>query len=388
MRKLSILIFALLAGCSSLTDLKQDISERMFGPELANPPTPLTEIKPTMTAKVVWSASIGKAEGYSYTPAVDGNAIFTASTNGEITRFDLASGKQVWRINAGETISGGVGAGENLVLVGSNEGMVLAFDQNGKSLWKAKVSSEVLSAPKIANGVVVVRSGDSRIYGLSAVDGKRKWVYERATPALVLRSNAGVALADGAAYVGFAGGKMVAIKADDGRLLWEASVALPKGVTEIERIADITSLPVVEGRMVYAAAFQGRVAAVDRTNGRVTWTSDLSSYNGLGVDYSRLYVAGGDGTIYSLDNGSGKSYWKQDKLLYRQVSAPVPVSGTVAVGDLEGYVHFLSTDDGSFVARIQTNNSPVMAQPIMLGDSRLLVQTAGGGVYIISLSPK
>ncbi|MDR2876410.1 MAG: outer membrane protein assembly factor BamB [Methylobacillus sp.] len=384
-RKFSIFAFALLAGCSSLTDLKQDISERMFGAEPANPPTPLTEIKPTMTAKIVWSASVAKAEGYSYTPAVDGSAVFVASANGDITRFDLANGKQVWRINADETISGGVGAGENLVLVGSNEGMVLAFDQNGKALWKAKVSSEVLSAPKISGGVVVVRSGDSRIYGLNATDGKRKWVYERATPSLALRSNAGVTLADGAAYVGFAGGKMVAIKADDGRLLWEASVALPKGVTEIERIADITSLPVVEGRMVYAAAFQGRVAAVDRTNGRVMWTHDLSSYNGLGTDYSRLYAAGGDGAVWSLDNGSGKSYWKQEKLRYRQISAPVPVGGSIAVGDLEGYVHFLSADDGSFVARIQTNNSPVMAQPVALGDYRLLVQTAGGGVYVISL---
>ena len=384
-RKLSILAFVLLAGCTSLTDLKRDVSERMFGPEPADPPMALAEFKPKATAKVVWSASVGKAEGYSYTPAVDGSAVFAASTKGEITRLDAATGKQVWRISAGETISGGVGAGENLVLVGTPKGMVLAFDQNGKALWKAKVSSEVLSAPKIANGVVVVRSGDSRIYGLSTVDGKRKWVYERATPSLSLRSNAGVALADGAAYVGFAGGKMVALKADDGKLLWEASVALPKGVTEIERIADITSVPVVDGRVVYAVAFQGRVAAVDRTNGRVLWNRDISSYNGLSADDGRVFVTHSGGAVYSLDNGSGKSYWRQGGLLNRQVSAPMPIGEYVAVGDLEGYVHFLGNDDGAFAARIQTDKSPVLAQPVYLGDSRLLVQTSGGGIYAISL---
>jgi outer membrane protein assembly factor BamB len=384
-RKLSILAFVLLAGCSSITDLKRDVSERMFGPEPTDPPMALAEFKAKATAKLVWSASVGKAEGYSYTPAVDGNGIFAVSTKGEITRLDAATGKQVWRVNAGETISGGVGAGENLVLVGTPKGMVLAFDQNGKALWKAKVSSEVLSAPKIANGVVVVRSGDSRIFGLSAVDGKRVWVYERATPSLALRSVAGVALADGAAYVGFAGGKMVALKADDGKLLWEASVALPKGVTEIERIADITSLPVVDGRVVYAVAFQGRVAAVDRTNGRVLWNRDISSYNGLSADDGRVFVTHSGGAVYGLDNGSGKSYWRQGGLLNRQVSAPMPIGEYVAVGDLEGYVHFLSDEDGAFAARIQTDKSPVLAQPVYLGDSRLLVQTSGGGVYAISL---
>lgn len=384
-RKLSVLALVLLAGCTSLTDLKRDVSESMFGPEPAEPPMALADFKPTATAGLLWSASVGKAEGYRYTPAVDGNAVFAASTEGEITRLDVASGKEVWRINAGETISGGVGAGENLVLVGTPKGMVLAFDQSGKALWKAQISSEVLSAPKIANGVVVVRSGDSRIFGLSAVDGKRKWVYERATPSLSLRSSAGVALADGAAYVGFAGGKMVALKADDGKLLWEASVALPKGVTEIERIADITSLPVVDGGIVYAVAFQGRVAAVDRTNGRVLWNRDISSYNGLSAESGRVFVTHSGGAVYALDYDGGKSYWRQGGLLNRQVSAPTPISGYVAVGDLEGYVHFLSKEDGAFIARIQTDKSPILAPPVYLTDSRLLVQTSGGGIYAISL---
>lgn len=384
-RKLSIFAFVLLAGCASITDLKRDVSERMFGPEPADPPMALAEFKQKAVAKILWSASVGKAEGYSYAPAVDGGAVFAASTEGEITRLDAATGKQVWRVKTGDAISGGVGAGENLVLAGTPKGMVLAYDQSGKPLWKAKVSSEVLSAPRIANGVVVVRSGDSRIFGLSAVDGKRKWVYERATPSLSLRSNAGVALADGVAYVGFAGGKMVAIKADDGKLLWEASVALPKGVTEIERIADITSLPVVDGRIVYAVAFQGRVAAVDRTNGRVLWNRDISSYNGLSADDGKVFVTHSGGAVYSLDNTSGKSFWRQGGLLNRQVSAPMPMGSYVAVGDLEGYVHILSEEDGAFAARIQTDKSPVMAQPVYLGDSRLLVQTSGGGVYAVSL---
>jgi outer membrane protein assembly factor BamB len=379
------LIALLLAGCTSLTDLKSDISERMFGAEPVDPPVALKEFKSTATARIVWHASVGAADTYDFTPAQDGTAIFAASADGTIVRLDTATGKQIWKIAAGEKLSGGVGAGENLVLVGTPKGMVLAFDQNGKALWKSKVSSEVLSAPKISNGIVVVRSGDSRIFGIDPVDGKRKWVYERAIPTLALRSSAGVALDGGIAYAGFAGGKLIALKADDGKLLWETSVAQPKGATEIERIADITSLPVVDGRVVYAVAFQGKIAAIDRASGKVMWNRDISSYTGMSSEGVRVYVTHSGGAVYAMDYTNGKSYWRQGGLLNRQVTAPLPVGADIAVGDLEGYLHFLSHDDGSFVARIKTDSSPVMAQMLDIGNATVLLQTRNGGLYAVTV---
>lgn len=379
-----LLLAALLAGCSSLTDLKASVSESLFGPEDKEPPAELTEFKQTATASILWHAEVGSAEGYQFTPAQDGNAVFAASADGEIVRLDAATGSQVWRIQAGEKLSGGVGAGSNLVLVGTPRGMLLAFDQDGKPLWKSRVSSEILSAPKVGSGVVVVRTGDSRIFGLDVADGKRKWVYERATPSLTLRSAAGVVVDGGAAYVGFAGGKLVALKADDGKVLWEASVALPKGTTEIERIADITSLPVVDGPLVYAVAFQGRVAAVDRRSGRVVWNRDISSYTGMSAEDGRLFVTHNGGAVYALDYAAGKSYWRQGALLNRRLSAPVPMGSLVALGDVEGYVHFLAREDGALAARIEAGSAAIMAQPIRLDSGALLVQSREGGLYAIS----
>jgi outer membrane protein assembly factor BamB len=384
-RYIAVLLAILLAGCSSLTDLKTDVSERIFGAEVKDPPMDLVEFKPSAEARTLWHAAVGNAEAYDFTPAQDRSAVFAAAADGTIVRLDAMTGQQVWRIAAGEKLSGGVGAAENLVLVGTPKGMVLAFDQNGKPLWKSRVSSEVLSAPQVAGGVVVVRSGDSRIFGLDAVDGKRKWVYERANPTLSLRSAAGVVLDGGAAYVGFAGGKLVAIKADDGKILWEATIAQPKGATEIERIADITSLPVVDGRMVYGVAYQGKIAGIDRMSGRVTWNRDISSYTGMAAENGRVYVTQSSGSVYSMDYSSGKTYWRQGGLLNRQLSAPQPLGSYIAVGDLEGYVHFLSRDDGAFAARIKTEGSPIMAQLVDLGNSTVLVQTRGGGLYAISV---
>lgn len=374
-----------LGGCSTLTDMKTDISERMFGREVTDPPAELVEFKPSAQPKIMWNARVGKAEDYTFVPAAEKGFVYAASMSGEVVKLDAINGRQVWRASAGEKLSGGVGLGPDLVLVGSPTGYVIAFNQSGKLIWKAKVSSEVRSAPKVADGVVVVRTGDSRIFGLDAVDGSRKWIYERVTPALSLRSIAGVVLDGGAAYAGFAGGKLIALRIADGKIIWEASVAQPKGTTEIERIADITSLPVVDGPLVYAVAYQGRIAAVDRATGRVTWNRDISSYTGINAEDARIYISHATGAVYALDYSSGKTFWRQGALRNRHLSAPLPMGGVVAVGDVQGYVHFLEREDGAFAARLRTEDSPIMSQLTELGTNGLVVQTRNGGIYAISL---
>ena len=328
---------------------------------------------------------MGASENYDFVPATVGSAIYAASASGDIVRLEAANGDQVWRVNAGEKLSGGVGAGANLVLVGTSKGMVLAYDQNGKPLWKSKVSSEVLSAPKVSGGIVVVRAGDSRIFGLNAADGKRKWVYERATPTLSLRSSAGVVIDGGMVYAGFAGGKLIEVRLEDGKVIWEASVAQPKGSTEIERIADITSLPVVDGSLVYAVAYQGKIAGIDRATGHIAWSRDISSYTGMSSEDARVFVSHAGGAVYALEYSSGKTFWRQGELGNRHLSAPLPLGSLVAVGDVEGYVHFLNREDGAFAARIRTEESPIMPQMLQLKSDSLLAQTRSGGLYAVTI---
>ena len=310
---------------------------------------------------------------------------YAAGAAGDIVKLDVVTGKQAWRVNAGEKLSGGVGVGGSLVMVGTQKGVVYAYDVSGKLQWKSKLSSEVLSAPKYFDGTVVVRTGDSRIYGINANDGSRKWVYDRTSPALTLRSSAGLVVDGGAVYAGFGGGKLVALRADNGKLLWEASVAQPKGVTEIERIADITSLPVLDGPLVYAVAYQGRIAAVDRISGRVIWNRDISSLSGLSVEDGRIFVSHSAGSVYALDYTSGKTFWRQPVLKNRQLTAPVAMGSWTVVGDLEGYLHFLSRDDGAIVSRIKVDGSAVMPQMVLINSSTVLAQTRDGGIYAVQV---
>lgn len=382
---LALVTLLLTSACTSITDLSRDVSERIFGAEPVNPPEELEEIKETASTKILWQAKIGEAGNFDLAPVVDAGFVYAASADGELAKYDITTGAQVWRLNTGEKISGGVGVGGSLVVVGTQSGIVNAYDLTGKLQWKSRLSSEVLSAPRYYDGMVVVRTGDSRIYGINADDGSRKWVYDRTTPALTLRSSAGVVVDGGALYAGFAGGKLVAVRADNGKMLWEASVAQPKGVTEIERIADITSLPVVDGPLVYAVAYQGRIAAVDRVTGRVIWNRDISSLSGLNAEDARIFVSHAMGSVYALDYTTGKTFWRQGALKNRQLTAPLPMGPMMAVGDLEGYVHFLSREDGAFVSRIKVGNGAILPQMVLINSNTVLAQSRDGGLFAIQV---
>ena len=188
----------------------------------------------------------------------------------------------------------------------------------------------------------------------------------------------------GAVFAGFPGGRLVAVSAVNGNLIWEATVALPKGATELERVADVSSVPVTDGRQVCAAAYQGRVACFGTVKGELLWARDFSSISGLSMDARNIYAADEKSAIVAFDRSNGASLWKQDKLYGRNVTAPALAGRFLAVGDLQGYVHFLSREDGSFVARVATDGTPIIAQPVSFED-HVVVQTLKGGVYAIAV---
>jgi outer membrane protein assembly factor BamB len=331
-----------------------------------------------------WQFSMGSTPPPSdLTPAIADGSVFVASQNGAITRYDGVSGKQLWRVQAGEVLTGGVGTDGLLVAVGTPKGNVIAFDGQGKKLWTAVVTSEVLSPPAIVGGVVVVRSSDSRIVGLNAADGKKLWTVQRAAPALVARSNAGVAVAEGTIFAGFAGGKLLAITASNGATKWEATVSTPRGTTELERISDVTSVPEVLDGLVCAVAFQGKLSCFEAVSGNPVWSHDVSSAAGLGLDIRYVYVADDRGLVQAFDRATGASAWKQDRLTLRHLTAPVSQGRFVVVGDVEGYIHFLNREDGSFAGRIATDGSQVITG-MKIADQVLIAQTRKGGLFAVT----
>lgn len=366
----------LMSGCATISDGLDAINP--FSSSAPKMPA-LSPIKATADIRTLWSANVGKGGDYVFTPAVVDGTVYSANAKGTISRID--DGKVVWKVDAGQPLSAGVGANGKLVVVGTPKGEVLAFAaDDGKLAWKARASSEVLAAPVVGDEGVAVKSGDNQVFLFDPLDGGRKWAYQRATPPLSVRSAGSPVFADRYLFVGYPGGKLVALALQNGAPVWEGAVASPKGATELDRVADVVATPVVDGRQICAVAFQGRVACFDMgQGGAMVWSRDISSVSGLVMDGRYLFITDDKGVVYGLDRLSGSSLWKQDKLKNRRLSAPIIRRGLVAVADGEGIVHFLSREDGSFAAREKTDGTPVRAPLQALGSS-VLVQTAGGEV--------
>jgi outer membrane protein assembly factor BamB len=365
---LAALLLVALAGCGSAK------------PKLE----PLPALTGPSAGRVLWRGSVGAAREFEFFPMVVGESVIASGSDGSIVRLELATGRELWRANAGNRIAAGVGGSAKLVVVGTLDGEVIALSEDGKPAWKARVTSEIVGPPLVTNELVVVRTADSRVFGLSAQDGKRRWVYQRAAPALVVRSSMGAVAAGGTVYAGFPGGKLVALAANNGGLRWEGTVSLPKGTTELERVSDVVGAPWLAEREVCAVAFQGRAACFDNNTGSPLWTKDLSSTSGLAGDARVVFVSEAKGAVVALDRSTGNSLWRQDKLAGRTLSAPLAVDQTIVVGDGQGLVHLLARETGAFVGRISTDGTPIAAPPVRIPGG-FLVQTRGGALYAVSL---
>ena len=370
MRRLLLAGALLLAGCSGSP-----------GPKMAE----LEDLPSTMPVRFLWAASVDAAGDAILSPALVDDGVYAAGQDGIVARFDAATGRESWRVDTHRTLSGGVGSDGSLVAVGTYEGEVIVLDAaKGEFRWNARVSSEVLSAPVVSGDLVIVRTGDGRLFALDAKDGKRRWLYQRSVPPLSVRSPVGMVAERGNLLTGFAGGKVVSIALANGGVRWEATVALPRGATELERVTDVVGVPVVDGREVCAVAYQGRIGCFDGASGNPIWSRELSSTAGLSVDARYVFVSDDKGAVHALDRAGGATIWKQDKLFLRRLTAPLAIGSVVAVGDVEGYVHFLSRESGAFVGRVATDGSPIRSSILRL-EQGLLVQTQEGNLFAMSL---
>ncbi|HEX5650697.1 MAG TPA: outer membrane protein assembly factor BamB [Steroidobacteraceae bacterium] len=350
--------------------------------EEADPPAELVDLVPGIAVSKLWDANVGgdaETLRLALGLALDGGTLYAASREGEIEAFDPATGKTRWTAETKAELSAGPGVGGTLVVVGTNDGDVIAFDTAGKRLWKTDVSGEVLASPLVTGGRVIVRTVDGRLRSLDAATGKEQWSAEEPVPRLSLRGTAPPVLAGETVLAGFDSGKVMAFALASGDPLWQSQVSTPRGRSELERLADVDSAVHTEGTDGYAVGYQGRLVMFALDSGQVWWGRELSSYRGLALDADQLYVATADGSVVALRRRDGTVLWQQDGLKRRGLGTPAVVGNAVVVGDFEGYLHWLDRDTGKFVAREHPGKARISAAPVVDGE-RVFVIDEGGRI--------
>lgn len=371
---------ATLAGCSSMPSWMP--SWLGGAPSGAVEPAPLVEFAATLTPRIAWRTNVGSARGAYLQPAVLENAIYAASGDGVVARI-APSGETVWRVDTNVSLTGGVGSDGFAVAVGSARGDVIVLGADGKEQWRAQVTGSVLSPPLVGRGLVVVRASDHRITAFDAATGRRRWTYQRTIPPLTLKAATQMVFAGDLVAAGYPSGRLVMLASANGAVRWDVPVTEPRGATEVERLADVVGAPLVVGADICAAAFQGRVACFETSNGNLRWARDLSAGGGLGGDTRRIFAVDAKSNVVAFAATSGANAWRQESLLNRSLSAPLALRRAVLVGDYAGYVHFLSPEDGAFLARVALG-SRITATPREFGGGSI-VQTQDGTVALLTL---
>jgi len=348
-----------------------------------NDPGPLTEVAPEVSAQAVWSVAVGRGGGSGFAPVVVDDAVYAATPDGTVVKIDATTGQIVWRTTLGQALSAGVGADGNLVAVVTTNAYVVALDDAGTELWRVRASSEVGIPPLVADGMVVVRSGDYRIQAFEADSGDLRWSLQRPGPALALRTNMQLRMLDSLVITGLPNGKLLAIDGRSGDVQWEGTVALSQGATDLERIIDVVGAPQIQGAMLCAVAYQGQISCFDISRGGITrWQQPFSSSTGLGVDVTQVYAANTRDIVQAYRLDDGELVWTQEGLRNRRLSAPAVMDDAVVFGDLEGYVHWLARSDGHLVGRMRTGSDAIVS-PLIASPHGIVVQTQGGQISLV-----
>ncbi|MDX2427378.1 MAG: outer membrane protein assembly factor BamB [Xanthomonadales bacterium] len=365
----------LLNGCSWIKSWGDD--------DDPDAPAELVEFETTLKVGKVWSTDIGKGldkAGRQIRPAYSSGALYAADYKGLLVALDSDSGRKRWEIKTELPFTGGPGVSNNLLLMGTENGEVFAFDATtGTQLWSATVTSEVLAAPAESDGIVVVRCIDGRVFGLDVNTGQRIWVYDHNVPLLTLRGNAPLLLRAGVVFVGYDGGQVVALKLEDGTLMWEQTLVTTEGRTELERLSDIDGQLVFIASDLLVSSYKDRLASLAADSGRLLWFKDISSSTGVSVDRVNLAVSDKEGNVWLLDRRNGAESWKLDQLQRRGLTRPVFFGSFIVVGDAEGYLHWINVKDGRFAAREKIGKKGFTGPPLVVGNT-LYVMTDKGSL--------
>ena len=367
-----VLSLLTLQGCSWI---------KSWGDPDPGDPAPLVEFEEALSVKKVWSTSVGDGmgkQGLSMAPVFSSGSLFTADYEGRLTVVNAENGSKTLELKTKQAFSGGPGLDERHIYMGTIDGRVIAYDRNnGAEIWNAQVSSEVLAPPASADGVVVVRCIDGRVFGLDQDNGRRIWIYDHSVPLLTLRGNADLLVRAGIAFVGYDDGSVVSLRVADGSVVWNQTIASPDGRTELDRLADIGSQMVIIASDLIVSSYKSRVVSIAADSGRLLWFKDISSATGVQVDRTKLAVSEQNGDLWMLDRRNGSTTWKLDRMSNRGLTRPAFYGNYVVVGDVEGYLHWIDADIGSFVARVRPAKKPLAAPPLTVGTTMYVLTRKG-----------
>lgn len=384
---LGIITF-LLGGCffQPVEDFVDQMDDQYFADEFNYIPTEIKPYDKKASMELIWENKVGDNEVNNFNLVFSEEFVIAATSDGSVRKMKINSGETVWKKEFSQKIMIGVGGNIENILFIAEDGYLWCLDGKGEAIWKIFVDGEALTTPVINNDKAYVRLANYGILQVDLKQGDVDWRYIHSSPSLTFNGTSSLAFSDGIIYGGFGAGKLVAIHQKSGAFMWEATISQIKGVTDIERLNDVLSQPLINNREIYAASTSGDLTAIDRRNVNTIWTRKISSFKNLAFDGFDIYLTHKSDSLYSLDSKNGKTNWRNADLQYRRVTNPIITGDYVAVGDFDGYIHLLNIESGVIEGRAQiTSNVPIGKNIHSMGDDKIIGMDMDGNVFYMQV---
>lgn len=381
-RILMLLLCGIMQGCSQVDDY-------LLGKDNTPKPKELEEIQPKIKVSKNWTAPVGKSRKYSeylkLKPVIRGDLVYTADTSGIVQAVNKKNGQVKWSTQLSHGILSGPTIADGFVVVSTNASTLALLNQaDGKEVWQTKVPGEILSPVALSHKKIIAKTIDGKVFAFDAINGKQLWSAEHGSPSLVLKASSSPIIMDNLVLIGFSDGKLDALELDTGRLVWQRSIAYATGASDVERLIDIDSDPIIKDKVAYLGSYQGYIGALSLTDGQFIWRKPGSVFKNMVLSANTLYLTDSHDVVWSLDRSTGHVNWKQTALKARGLTEPVIVGEDIVVGDKTGYLHFLDSQTGELMARSQLS-AGVSISPTVAGRN-LYVLTDNGLLNQLSVS--
>jgi outer membrane protein assembly factor BamB len=275
--------------------------------------------------------------------------------------------------------------GDGRLFASTGHAELIAMDpSSGAILWRQNLGAPAAGAPTVENGVVYTVGRDSSAWAVKASDGRVLWQLPGTPSVSGMMGSAAPAVTANAVLFPFQSGEVVAALKKGGIRLWGTTVAgqrLGRGYTGV---SDITGDPVVNGSVTYAGNQSGRTAAFETASGKRIWTAKEAAYSPVLPVGGSVFLVSDEAKLVRLDADTGEAIWSVDMPYYTQkrekkrarITAhygPVLAGGRLVVASADGVLRFFNPTNGALVSSVELPGGAAAAPAL-----------AGGALYVVS----
>ena len=294
-----------------------------------------------------------------FKPAVQGDQIIVASNRGLIRAYSQSEGDTLWTYDVDLKLAAGVSANQDALIVIGRNGEIIALSPEGQFLWQHETEKEILSPASLTSKLAVVQAVDGSVVGLNLKTGEPQWVFSEVIPSLTLRGTGRPFIFKDRVILGFASGKLVALKLSNGEKLWEQVIQKPQGQNEFERVIDLDAAISAKENVLFVPGYQGFFTAIEAYRGQVLWQKQHSSFQGGDFYVDRLYTVNESSHIQVMDYRNGEIQWQSQDYEYRDVLQPKILGDYLVFSDYEGYIHLMDRFSAQTRDRLKLGPAPV-----------------------------